>query len=115
MNQHSVSQCFSTIFHIGLSCYICYIRKTRGFEHPIGGPVHLPRLTEDNQDRAQDVRNLDWTAEWPAILEDSPVAGEIEAAAWRWRSGEVENDGDRDYHGSMEENSGISWDQYIGK
>ena len=63
-------------------------------------PPPAARFSQDNQDRAQDVRNLDWTAEWPAILEDSPVAGEIEAAAWpRWRSGSLENDGDRDYHG----------------
>eukprot|EP00435_Cladocopium_sp_Y103_P038906 s1108_g10.t1 len=38
-----------------------------------------PEPKTENQDRAQDVRNLDWTAEWPTILEESPVSGEIEA------------------------------------
>lgn len=31
---------------------------------------------------AEDVRNLDWTAEWPKILDDSPVASEINAVTW---------------------------------
>lgn len=83
MNQHSVSQCFSTIFYRSfVTCFTMFYRN-----QGLRTPGH--RFSQDNQDRAQDVRNLDWTAEWPAILEDSPVAGEIEAAAWpRWRSGE---------------------------
>ena len=46
-------------------------------------PILIPDDHEENRmESAEDVRNLDWTAEWPKILDDSPVASEISAVTW---------------------------------
>ena len=35
--------------------------------------------------KALDGRDVDWTSEWPSILEDSPISGELEAIQCLWK------------------------------